>query len=145
MADNIVLQQEAQCSILGIPRSFLLSSRGGGSVASAVAQQSNSIVASTIQWWRVVLGRLLTVVYHQIYGTEDAQSVVKQLGRKRKFSANDAFEENFVEVHFTEDSAGGLETLLKLYQFGVISFDRFSSCALRIAGMDQDSTLPQGV
>ena len=73
------------------------------------------------------------------------ESVVKQLGRKRKFNAVDAFEENFVEVHFTEDSAGGLETLLKLYQFGVINFDRFSSCALRIAGMDQDNTLPQGV
>lgn len=93
-----MLQQETQCSILGIPRSFLLSSRGGGSTAMAVAQQSNNIVASTIQWWRVVLGRLLTVVYHQIYGTEDAQSVVKQLGRKRKFNAIDAFEENFVEV-----------------------------------------------
>ena len=93
MADNIVLQQETQCSILGIPRSFLLSSRGGGTAVSAVAQQSNNIVSSTIQWWRVVLGRLLTVVYHQIYGTEDAQSVVKQLGRKRKFNAVDAFEE----------------------------------------------------
>ena len=68
MADNIVLQQETQCSILGIPRSFLLSSRGGGTAAVAMAQQSNSIVSSTIQWWRVVLGRLLTVVYHQIYG-----------------------------------------------------------------------------
>ena len=52
--------------------------------------------------------------------------------------------QNFVEVHFTEDSAGGLDTLLKLYKFGVINFDRFSSCALRIAGMDQDTTLPQG-
>ena len=51
---------------------------------------------------------------------------------------------NFVEVHFTEDSAGGLDTLLKLYQFGVISFERFSSCALRIAGMDQDNSSPQG-
>jgi len=65
MAENIVLQQETQCSVLGIPRAFLLSSRGGTAV-SAVAQQSNSIVASTIQWWRVVLGRLLTVVYHQV-------------------------------------------------------------------------------
>ena len=103
---------ETMCTSLivcvGIPRSFLLSNRGGNTGATAVAQQSNSIVSSTIQWWRVVLGRLLTVVYHQvciqnpfnrclpctqIYGTEDAQNVVKQLGRKRKFNAVDAFEE----------------------------------------------------
>lgn len=57
---------------------------------------------------------------------------------------NLTFLKNFVEVHFTEDSAGGLDTLLKLYQFGVINFDRFSSCALRIAGMDQDLSMPQG-
>ena len=53
--------------------------------------------------WRVVLGRLLTVVYHQIYGSADAETVVsQQVSRKRKFSAVDALEENFVEVHFTE-------------------------------------------
>lgn len=61
---------ETVCTALivcvGIPRSFLLSNRGGNTGATAVAQQSNSIVSSTIQWWRVVLGRLLTVVYHQV-------------------------------------------------------------------------------
>ena len=44
----------------------------------------------------------------------------------------------------SQKTAGGLDTLLKLYKFGVINFDRFSSCALRIAGMDQDTTLPKG-
>lgn len=48
------------------------------------------------------------------------------------------------QTHARLDSAGGLDTLVKLYQYGVIGFDRFSSCALRIAGMDQDTSIPQG-
>ena len=51
---------------------------------------------------------------------------------------------NCKKTHAGLDSAGGLDTLVKLYQYGVIGFDRFSSCALRIAGMDQDTSIPQG-
>ena len=51
----------------------------------------------------------------QIYGSADAETVVsQQVSKKRRFSAVDALEENFVEVHFTEDSAGGMQTLLQV-------------------------------
>ena len=128
LIESISMFQETQCAMLGIPRSYLLGTKGSSISTKAIAAQNTSQLDSTIQWWRRSLSELLTVVYIDIYGTMDASAVAAERGKsKRKFNPQEALEDNFVSIQFTPDVLGGPESLLQLYRTGVINYETYGA------------------
>jgi hypothetical protein len=125
----------------GIPRNYLLGTKGAGVNTRAIAAQNTSQLDSTIQWWRRTLSGLLTEVYTEIYGDADAAAVATHsLKRRRGFDATAELEKNYINVHFTPEVIGGVETLMHLYKCGVINFDTYAQCSLRSAGLYEDGS-----
>lgn len=126
---------EDVCSCLGVPRSMIMAEGSGGLGQKNDTEGQHEVFQHTIMWWKRKLGSCLS----QVYNILNAKQIKKQIDFSKIKDIHEAKAKHSVSVYFPVTPFVSNESIRKLYEEGVISWQTYAKYALsNISLPDED-------